>query len=66
MNALEHDMLHGQRLTDDLHCFAVFQCNAELAVDLAGADKIMGMCIDAWLDAEGDIDRFLHLLCHTV
>ena len=40
---------------DRSHCLAGFQCKAEFAVNAAGLDKIMGMCVNAGLDAEHHI-----------
>ena len=42
------------RFLDCFVCFAGFQCKAELAVNLSGTDKVMGVCIYARLDAEQD------------
>ena len=61
MHALQAQVLHRQRLFDDGQRLAGLQRDAELAVDLSGADKIVGVGVDAGLNPEGDVGALAHL-----
>ena len=49
------EMLHPQSFQHDLHRLSGFQCDTEFAVNLSGADKVVGMRIHARFDAEGNL-----------
>ena len=46
------EMLHLQSFQHDFHCLSGFQCDTEFAVNLSGADKVVGMRIHARFDAK--------------
>ena len=52
VNSLEGDSRMGQSVADRVKRLAGFQREAELRINLPGADKIMGMGIASWFDSQ--------------